>query len=283
MNLPLLKQTIISNSNQHPLVSVLNALEQDSYSIALRKVQLARTLRQTRFRFPPHPSASFRQNYNVTLSRNGQTESLSLFVIPSNANLLFTRAATPISFQFTLSTDLAPHIDASFASNTRTLILWLRTQPSPRHVQIQPPYFASNLKLLDSRLDEIVSWMLWHAFLDPAAKHLSTICDALVEKNPLGFDLSAGQPFYTNKLKRVLIAAVTGELISHPNSIAHSPVQLACFSEPNQMQVFDHYQIPALLTYLMSRLRLYPSVLHVGASEREFHITLGMQLRTRAL
>ncbi|MGL4518354.1 MAG: HpaII family restriction endonuclease [Phocaeicola sp.] len=75
--------------------------------------------------------------------------------------------------------------------------------------------FHNNLTLIDSSLPEIVGHLLLTQ-LEIRKGSLNELCDAMVQTNPLGFDIESQIPFYSYKLKQLLIAAALGMVPAKP-------------------------------------------------------------------
>lgn len=74
---------------------------------------------------------------------------------------------------------------------------------------IQNPVFENNLMLVDSMLPEICAYMLVNFFQGRVGKCIDNI-ELLAQKNPLGFDLTSGHPFYHYKFRRMLNEVALG-------------------------------------------------------------------------
>jgi HpaII restriction endonuclease len=75
--------------------------------------------------------------------------------------------------------------------------------------KIQSSNLELNLKLIDSQLPEILSFIVFHKYKTSTSK-LTDLLTALNQNNPLGFDTSKGHPFYEVKLKNFLTESALG-------------------------------------------------------------------------
>lgn len=71
------------------------------------------------------------------------------------------------------------------------------------------PMFANNLTLVDSRLGEILGWLVLLNYLSDKSD-LSSLVTQLEKLNPLGFDTSNSHLFYTYKIKKFLTDVAVG-------------------------------------------------------------------------
>lgn len=88
------------------------------------------------------------------------------------------------------------------------------------YVGMENSVFENNLILLDSNLPQICAAMI----LDHYRNGLSNLKENLTQittKNPLNYNMEKGQPFYSYKLKKLLVESALGMLPSKPwNGIA---------------------------------------------------------------
>lgn len=74
---------------------------------------------------------------------------------------------------------------------------------------IQSVTLDLNLKLIDSDLPEILSYMLLYRFKNKITK-TADLLEKLNRENPLRYDFSKGHPFYKYKLKNLLVDSALG-------------------------------------------------------------------------
>jgi hypothetical protein len=76
-------------------------------------------------------------------------------------------------------------------------------------VDIDEPVFKNNLMLIDSNLPKIYGFLLVE-YYEFRNKHLRTALEELKQKNPLGYDLSQGHPFYEYTFKKFITETSLG-------------------------------------------------------------------------
>lgn len=70
--------------------------------------------------------------------------------------------------------------------------------------------FKLNLQLIDSRLPDILAYLLLYKYSGECGSNLKELLEYITEKNPLNFDLSFHHPFYEYKIKNFLTDAALG-------------------------------------------------------------------------
>jgi type II restriction enzyme len=75
--------------------------------------------------------------------------------------------------------------------------------------KIQSENLQLNFELIDSRLPEIFSYMVWQKYRSGISK-VSKLLENLNQENPLNFDLTKRHPFYEYKVKRFLVDSALG-------------------------------------------------------------------------
>lgn len=75
--------------------------------------------------------------------------------------------------------------------------------------RIQSENLNLNLSLIDSRLPEILSFLLFYKYLFQE-NSLSNLCDLLNKENPINYNLSKEHPFYKYKIKNFLTDSALG-------------------------------------------------------------------------
>jgi hypothetical protein len=74
---------------------------------------------------------------------------------------------------------------------------------------IQSENLRLNLELIDSRLPELLGYLIYYKFKNGVSS-LKDLLQALKNNNPLSFDLSKGHPFYEVKIKAFLTECALG-------------------------------------------------------------------------
>lgn len=75
--------------------------------------------------------------------------------------------------------------------------------------------FCNNLILIDSSLPTILGYLLLTQF-EIGNSTLSKLCEVLMKTNPMGFDVESHIPFYSYKLKQLLVSAALGMVPATP-------------------------------------------------------------------
>jgi type II restriction enzyme len=75
--------------------------------------------------------------------------------------------------------------------------------------KIQSDNLQLNLQLIDSQLPQILSHLIYYKFKNGKSK-LTDLVKEIKLKNPLGFDISKGHPFYDYKIKNFLTESALG-------------------------------------------------------------------------
>ena len=75
--------------------------------------------------------------------------------------------------------------------------------------KIQSDNLQSNLKVIDSKLPEILAYLIYFKFRNGKSK-LIDLLEEIKTQNPLGFNVSKGHPFYEYKIKNFLIESALG-------------------------------------------------------------------------
>ncbi|MEO8210809.1 MAG: HpaII family restriction endonuclease [bacterium] len=75
--------------------------------------------------------------------------------------------------------------------------------------EIRSDNLQLNLKLIDSQLPEILSYLVYYKYKTGKSK-LGDLINEINLKNPLGFDLTKGHPFYEYKIKNFLTESTLG-------------------------------------------------------------------------
>ena len=75
--------------------------------------------------------------------------------------------------------------------------------------KIQSENLQLNMKLIDSQLPEILSYMVYYKY-KTGVSVLTNLLTELKIKNPLSFDISKGHPFYEYKIKNFLTENALG-------------------------------------------------------------------------
>jgi len=76
--------------------------------------------------------------------------------------------------------------------------------------RIQSENLQDNLNLIDSRMSELIAYMLYYNYVEDCSSKLSDLLNVLKEKNPLGFGPGKEQPFYEYKIKNFLTDSALG-------------------------------------------------------------------------
>jgi hypothetical protein len=79
-----------------------------------------------------------------------------------------------------------------------------------RFEKIESETFQLNLELIDSCLPLILAHILLLRYFDGHSASLTMLIDKLITKNPLGYNLSHGHPFYEYKIKNLLTESILG-------------------------------------------------------------------------
>jgi len=82
-----------------------------------------------------------------------------------------------------------------------------------KYIGMENETFESNLILLDGSLPEICANMLIEYYKNGTSKVCEGL-DIITEKNPMNFNMSKGQPFYSYKFKKLLTESALGMLPS---------------------------------------------------------------------
>lgn len=89
----------------------------------------------------------------------------------------------------------------------------LRAGGRLRFNRTESPVFGNNLVLIDSALPAILAEIVFLFFTGGGSK-LSDLVSAVSQKNPAGYDMSNGHPFYEYKIKRFLTDIALGMMPS---------------------------------------------------------------------
>jgi len=77
------------------------------------------------------------------------------------------------------------------------------------YVKMNSEIFRTNLELIDSRLPEILSYLILYKFTSKK-NSLSDLTQMLNSTNPCGFNINLNPNFYTYKIRRLLVDAALG-------------------------------------------------------------------------
>jgi len=80
-----------------------------------------------------------------------------------------------------------------------------------KYVGTENETFRCNMMLIDAHLPEMIGAMLIEFYIN-GVKDLEDLAHLLSEKNPLGYDISQGHPFYSYKIEKLLLGTITGEV-----------------------------------------------------------------------
>lgn len=83
-----------------------------------------------------------------------------------------------------------------------------------RFKKVQGDVFSSNLRLIDTGLEEILSHVVLSYYGSSAGSGLASLCKKVADINPLGFSSEEAKYFYHHKVKRFLSAAALGMVSS---------------------------------------------------------------------
>ncbi|OAB31466.1 HpaII restriction endonuclease [Flavobacterium fryxellicola] len=75
--------------------------------------------------------------------------------------------------------------------------------------KVQSDNLQLNLKLIDSQLPEIISYLVYYKYKFGKSK-ITDLLEKIKSQNPLGFDISKGHPFYEYKIKKFLTESALG-------------------------------------------------------------------------
>lgn len=75
--------------------------------------------------------------------------------------------------------------------------------------KIQSENLQQNLELIDSKLPDILAFMVWQKYKE-GISNIADLLNLLNKNNPLNFNLSKGHPFYEYKIKTFLVDSALG-------------------------------------------------------------------------
>ncbi len=81
--------------------------------------------------------------------------------------------------------------------------------------EIKNTIFRNNLRLIDSSLPEIISWMMLDSYLNRNMK-IANAVKRISKVNPFEYDLSDGHDFYGYKMKSLMVCSALGMLPATP-------------------------------------------------------------------
>jgi hypothetical protein len=81
--------------------------------------------------------------------------------------------------------------------------------PEVKFIRIESECFDLNLRILESRLPELLAFILYHQLTTGVSK-TSDLLEVLKQVNPMSFDLHGGWFFYESRLIRLFTALLSG-------------------------------------------------------------------------
>lgn len=145
--------------------------------------------------------------------------------------------------------------------------------------------FRGNLCMIDSRLPEIVGWMLKDSYI-ARTLDISQAVDRMRSSNPLHYDLSEGHDYYGHKIKSMLTSIALGMLPAAPWDGRYDATGgYIVVKEDGDVVCFHLYDKNMLEDYLFNNTRFEtPSTSrydfgHVYEKEGKFFFDLVLQIR----
>ena len=74
---------------------------------------------------------------------------------------------------------------------------------------VENDLFYNNLCMIDSRLPQIIAWMMADCYKNRDL-NIQKAIERITQVNPIGYDLSKGHDFYSYKIKSLMIASAFG-------------------------------------------------------------------------
>ncbi|AWV97945.1 HpaII family restriction endonuclease [Arcticibacterium luteifluviistationis] len=154
-----------------------------------------------------------------------------------------------------------------------------------KHLKYEDPNFCLNLKMIDSDLPKIISFIVF----DKLTKNLSdipSIIENLNTRNPIGYNLSLGHKFYNHKLINFLMELALGITTKNMWSANYQVIGYTITSKTNNHILYDNEtSFHKFIDYLKESYKFEsPSVSNKGYGEvylkgKKSLINLNFQIR----
>nr|WP_255563411.1 HpaII family restriction endonuclease [Mucilaginibacter rivuli] len=86
-----------------------------------------------------------------------------------------------------------------------------RLKPEVQFLKVESECFDLNLRMLESRLPELLAFILYHQYKTGVSK-TSELLELLKQANPMNFKLHGGWYFYESRFIRLFTASLSGML-----------------------------------------------------------------------
>jgi hypothetical protein len=80
--------------------------------------------------------------------------------------------------------------------------------PEVQFLKVQSLCFELNLRIIESKLPELLAFMLYHQYQTGTSK-IADLLEVAKQANPIGYDLESGLPFYENRMIRFFTALLS--------------------------------------------------------------------------
>lgn len=156
---------------------------------------------------------------------------------------------------------------------------------SLRYLRTENVMFENNLRLIDSDLPVISAYMLLEHFA-LGNSNILTALDNVTHKNPLGYDLSTGHPFYSYKFKKLLTESALGMLPSKVwTGKADATGGYIIVREDGEVLCYHLYNRNEFEDYLLKNTKFDTAstsrydFAYIFKSDNRYYIKLNMQIR----
>jgi len=145
-------------------------------------------------------------------------------------------------------------------------------------VEIISDKLFNNLLLLSSDLPKMTAYLLKISY-EQRVKKLSNIVEKLIQQNPLSYPTDSHHPFYTYKLKKMLLAMVQGMGDDFPKTGVFETSFLQLRIKINDKSIIYHvYDMQQLAELLLMHSYLSPHPTIHYNKNGEKYITLNLQI-----
>ena len=145
--------------------------------------------------------------------------------------------------------------------------------------------YENNLILLDSNLPKIISYMILGYYKGGIAK-LKESVEKITSYNPLEYNLEKGQPFYSYKVKKLLVESALGMLPSKPwNGIADATGGYIIVREDGEVLCYHLFNRNEFEEYLLNNTRFETASTSrndfgsIYKKDDEYFLKLNLQVR----